>query len=69
MPETAPVAIDGKTVLVVRVPEGDQKLYVLRQGNHIYVRHGANNVRPDPDDIPQLLSRALRDSRADLGRM
>ena len=48
--------IDGHTVIMLAVPEGDLKPYAHVTSNTIYIRRGANNVIPHPDhDLPQLL--------------
>lgn len=47
--------VDGHTVLLVRVPEGDHKPYHDSRNNAIYIRRGANNVFPHPEfELPQL---------------
>lgn len=48
--------VDGHIVVLLRVPEGDQKPYAHVTNNNIFIRRGANNVVPHPDhDLPQLL--------------
>jgi hypothetical protein len=51
---TPPITIDaltfkGHRLIVIQVEQGLEPPYANREGNHIYVRRGANNVRPDPD--------------------
>jgi hypothetical protein len=38
-----------KTVIVIKVPEGNQKPYYNIKTKEIFIRRGANNVRPNPD--------------------
>lgn len=45
----------GHCVISVIVPEGQEKLYACIQTNDIFVRRGSNNMRPDPDELSQLL--------------
>lgn len=48
--------VEDHKVLVITIPEGTQKPYAHFQTNDIYVRRGANNVRPNPDtELPQIL--------------
>jgi hypothetical protein len=44
-----------KTVLVIRVEEGSAKPYFNFQTREIFVRRGANDVRPDPDSDLKLM--------------
>ena len=56
---TAAIVEDHK-VLVIAVPEGAQKPYAHFQTNDIFVRKGANNVRPNPDtELPNILPNKL----------
>ena len=53
------VTVEQHVVVMIRVPEGDQKPYANIQANTIYIRRGANNVVPHPDlELPQLLARS-----------
>jgi hypothetical protein len=53
------VTVERHVVVMIRVPEGDQKPYANIQANTIYIRRGANNVVPHPDhELPQLLVRS-----------
>ena len=46
----------GKRILIVEVPEGNQKPYFNFQTKEIFIRKGANNVKPDPDkDLPKIM--------------
>jgi len=41
--------------IMIEVPEGGQKPYAHRLSKNIFVRHGASNVKPDPDtELPKL---------------
>jgi hypothetical protein len=44
-----------KTVFVIRVEEGSAKPYFNLQTREIFVRRGANDVRPDPDTDLRLM--------------
>jgi len=46
---TAMVTIDNRTVILLNVAEGADKPYARLRNNDVYVRRGANNVRPHPD--------------------
>jgi len=57
---TATVSIDNRTVILVEIPEGAEKPYARVRTHDIYVRRGANNVRPHPDhDLYVLLRNQL----------
>lgn len=57
--EVLSVTVEQHVVVMIRVPEGDQKPYANIQANTIYIRRGANNVVPHPDlELPQLLARS-----------
>lgn len=48
--------VEEHKVLVITVPEGAQKPYAHFQTHDIFVRKGANNVRPNPDtELPNIL--------------
>jgi len=66
--EVNAVKLNDLNILLIRVPEGDQKIYARRQGNAAFVRRGANNVFPDPDiDIPRMLRQAVGSGANRLG--
>ena len=49
------IEVEGHTVVLINVPEGDHKPYASVRTNAIYIRRGANNVIPHPDhELPQL---------------
>ena len=51
----SPIEVEGHTVVLINVPEGDHKPYANVRTNAIYIRRGANNVLPHPDhELPQL---------------
>ncbi len=55
------IGVEGHSILLVRVAEGDQKPYFDRERKIPYIRRGANNLVPHPDyDLPELL-RSERD--------
>lgn len=39
----------GKTLIIIEVPKGNRKPYAKLSSRDIYIRKGANNVKPDPD--------------------
>lgn len=39
----------SKTLIIIEVPKGDRKPYAKLSSRDIYIRKGANNVKPDPD--------------------
>lgn len=52
----SPVVIDSHTVILLSIPEGDQKPYANVKSNAIYIRRGANNVAPHPDhELPDIM--------------
>ena len=52
--------LGDKAVFVVRVTEGDNKPYFNLQTREIFVRRGANDVRPEPDtDLAQMFAAGL----------
>lgn len=59
----SPVAVNGHTVILVSVPEGDQKPYAHVKSNAIYIRRGANNVVPHPDhELPDIMRARTNDT-------
>lgn len=56
--EISPATIEGHTLVLINVPEGEHKPYAELNTNLIYIRRGANNVVPHPDhELPQLMNR------------
>ena len=52
----SPAVIDGHTIILLSIPEGDQKPYANVKSNSIYIRRGANNVIPHPDhELPEIM--------------
>ncbi len=50
----------GKVILVIKVLEGQQKPYAMMPNKDIYIRRGANNVKPDPDtELPRLFANSV----------
>jgi hypothetical protein len=43
-------------VIIVKVPAGDEMPYRDTQGDHLYIRRGANNVLPNNEELKDLLS-------------
>jgi hypothetical protein len=52
--EIEPVALRGHTILCMKVPEAAKKPVMNIETREIFVRYGANNVRPDKDDLGRL---------------
>jgi len=48
---SAPVSIADRTLVVIKVPEGNAKPYRDIQNGKLYVRHGANNVQPNNEEL------------------
>lgn len=54
------VRVNNQTVILIRVPEGQDKPYFDEQTNEVFVRRGANSVRADPKhDLPELYGKKL----------
>jgi len=54
------VRVNNETVILIRVPEGQDKPYFDEQTNEVFVRRGANSVRADPKhDLPELYGKKL----------
>lgn len=59
--EGFPLTIEGHTLVVLRVTEGEEKPYANTRTNAIYIRRGANNVVPHPDlELHELLKSSLK---------
>ena len=54
--EIKPHVYSGRTLLIIEVPEGKSKPYANIHTKDIFVRKGANNVKPDPEtELPNLI--------------
>lgn len=42
------IQVHDARVLVITIDEGDDKPYCTKDGNHVFIRKGASNMRPDP---------------------
>lgn len=51
---------DNHTLIIIKVPEGQEKPYYNRETNDIYIRKGGSNAKPDPKtELPDLLKENL----------
>lgn len=61
--------VDGHTVLIIEVSEGEEKPYSHSDTNDIFIRRGSSNARPNPDsELPQLLQGKLGQKIPSLNR-
>jgi len=57
--EIEPLTHSGHTVLAINIGEGESKPYWDSQSKDIFVRHGASNIKPDPErELPQLYNKS-----------
>jgi hypothetical protein len=57
-----PVEVRGKTIIVIEIPEGDDKPYMLTQSGIIYIRTGASDKRGGRSDLDRIRPKATRSS-------
>lgn len=54
------IQVGGARILVIAVDKGDDQPYCTKEGNHVFIRKGASNMRPDPKtEMPTNGSRTL----------
>jgi hypothetical protein len=51
------VEVNGHTLVVAFIQEGSEKPYLMQDSRDIYVRHGANNVKPTELELRALFER------------
>lgn len=54
--EVTSISFAGHRVIIVKVPPGNEMPYRDAQGDHLYIRRGANNVLPNNEELKELLS-------------
>jgi predicted HTH transcriptional regulator len=52
------MGLGSQHVLVIHITEGKEKPYRVIKNNEIFIRVGANNIRPTPDELKQMFGNA-----------